>query len=187
MGVVNTPDLFAFGSTARTINAAGVYTGLLSTIKPGQSTTNTVLPATTLPFAIKKTKLDELSKSGYVSLHTKARGTVVVSGELATNDNSDYDYISTAIIVRDVVKNIRTRLEPFIGQGLNQVTIAAAETAIEGVFESAVAAGAIENYAFTLIQGLAVNGRGTLTVPITIVPAFELREVNVSVKLAYDI
>jgi hypothetical protein len=117
----------------------------------------------------------------------KTAGTVVVSGELATSDASDYDYVSTAIIVSTVITNIRERLEPFIGKGLNQVTIAAAQTAVEAIFQQAVADGSIIKYSANVLTEPAENGRGKLRIPITIVPAFELREVTASVKLAYDI
>jgi hypothetical protein len=187
MGSVNTPNLGSFGLNARTANGAGLYAGLLSTIIAGESTTNRLIPRVSLPYTIKKTKLDELAGAGYVSFQNKTVGTVVVSGELATSDASDYDYVSTAIIVSTVIRNIRTRLEPFIGKGLNQVTVAAAQTAVEAIFQDAVASGSVVKYSATVLVEPAENGRGKLRIPITIVPAFELREVNTSVKLAYDI
>lgn len=188
MGAINTPEVVSAGSSAQIgVNGAAMYCGLLSTITAGNSTTNEVLPRVGLPYTIKKTKLNELSKVGFVSFQSKTRGVVVVSGELATADASDYDYVSTSIIVRSIISAIRERLEPYIGKGLTQVTIAAANTAVENIFQDAVSSGAINKYAFSVLEEVAVNGRGTLRIPITIVPAFELREVNVSLKLAYDI
>jgi hypothetical protein len=187
MGTINTPNIASFGLTASTENGASIYAGLLSTVIAGESTTNRVLPRVSIPYTIKKTKLDELAGAGYVSFQAKTAGTVVVSGELATSDASDYDYVSTAIIVSTVITNIRERLEPFIGKGLNQVTIAAAQTAVEAIFQQAVADGSIIKYSANVLTEPAENGRGKLRIPITIVPAFELREVTASVKLAYDI
>lgn len=187
MGIGLTPDNPTIGTSLGQTNAAALYSGILSTILPGESTTNRVVPRISLPFTIKKTKLDDLTFAGYVSLAARARGTVIVSGELATSDNSDYDYVSTAIIVADTVRKIRTRLEPFIGKGLNQVTIAAADTAVESIFQEGVASGAIIKYAYQVLSDPQERGRGQLRVPITIVPAFELRQVSVPIKLAYDI
>jgi hypothetical protein len=187
MGIAVTPNNTTLGTALNQVNAAALYTGLLSGVTPGNSTTNVVIPYIGIPFVIKKTKLDELTYAGYVSLAERTRGTTVVSGELATSDNSDYDYVSTAIIVADIVKSIRERLEPFLGKGLNQITIAAAETAVEGVFQEAVAEGAVVKYAFQVLSDPIERGKGQMRVPITIVPAFELREVTVPIKLAYDI
>lgn len=184
MGAVTTPNSASLGTASRLVNSAAIYAGLLSTITAGNSTTNQLMPRLTLPFTVKKTKLDELTFAGYVSLTEQTRGVVVVSGELATNDSSDYDYVSTAIIVGTAIRRIRERLQPFLGKGITQTMLAAADTGVESVFQALVEEGAIENFGFTIIPDRAQN---SLTVPITIVPAFELREVNISLKLAYEI
>lgn len=49
-------------------------------------------------------------------MQTKTRGVTVVSGELASSINSDYDYVFTSIAVSDVVSSIREVVEPFIGK-----------------------------------------------------------------------
>lgn len=182
--VVTTPTSGVLGTNGSRINAAAIYAGLLTTISAGNSTTNSLVSRVSLPFSLKKTKLDELSYAGYVSFTEQVRGTVVVSGELATSEDSDYDYVSTAIIVGTLVRRIRERLQPFLGKGITQTMLAAADTGVESVFQTAVEEGAIENYAFSILPDRTSN---SLTVPITIVPAFELREVNVSIKLAYEI
>ncbi|MDB4533399.1 hypothetical protein N9242_00905 [Vicingaceae bacterium] len=187
MGIGSVAENSSRGTSQGTPNAAGLYVGLLSTINPGQSTTNRVLPFAGTPFSLKKSKLDELSYAGYVSLTSKARGTVVVSGELPTGAGSDYDYVSTSIIIGGVVREIRDRLDPFIGNGLNQITIAAANTAVEAILQEYVTAGAVVKYAFQVLTEPGAKGQGVMRVPLTIVPAFELREISVSIKLAYDI
>jgi hypothetical protein len=184
---VITPNSGSLGSVAQQINGVGIYAGLLSTVEAGDSTTNKLLNRVSLPFSVKKTKLDELSLVGYVSYQTKAVGTTVVSGELPTSANSDYDYISTSIIVQTLIRRIRERLEPFLGKGLNQITIAAADTAVEGIFEDAAKSGWIVKYLYKVLTLPGAKGRGRLQIPMTIVPAFELREINTSLKLAYDI
>ena len=186
-GFVVTPHNPTLGTTLRQENAAGMYTGLLSTISPGESTTNRVLPRVRIPFTLKKTKLDDLAYAGYVSVAQRTRGVVVVSGDLATSDKSDYDYVSTAIIIGDIIKRIRDRLDPFLGQGLNDILLAAADTAVEGVFQASVATGAVVTYQYQVISDPAERGKGEIRVPFTIVPAFELRQVTVTAKLAYEI
>ena len=113
----------------------------------------------------------------------KDRGVVCVSGELATNPNSDYDYISTSIIVRNITNSLRSRLDGFIGKGIDEVRLAAMQTAIDTVFQEAVRAGMIKKYIARVIP-TSVFG---VTIPYTIVPVFELRDINNIVKLSYDI
>lgn len=185
--VVTTPNIASLGSSAAVVNGAGIYAGLITTIVAGNSTTNEIVPRVSLPFTIKKVKLDELSGAGYVTFQDKTRGVVVVSGELATGPASDYDYISTAIIVGSMMNRIRTRLEPYIGKGLTEVQVAAMQTAVEAEFQDAVSEGAVVKY-YAQVTVLPVqNGAGRVSVPFTIVPPFELREIDASVKLAYDI
>ncbi len=185
--VVTTPNIASLGSSSGIVNGAGVYAGLVTNVVIGNSTTNEVLPRVSLPFTIKKQKLDELSGAGYVTFQEKTRGVVVVSGELATGPASDYDYISTAMIIGSMMNRIRTRLEPYIGKGLTEVQVAAMQTAVEAEFQDAVSENAVVKY-YAQVTVLPVqNGAGRVSVPFTIVPPFELREVNASVKLAYDI
>ena len=185
--VINTGVSAALGTDGRNTNAAAVYAGLLTTVNPGDSTTNVIVPRIALPFDVKKTKLDELAGAGYVMFQQKTRGVTVVSGEVATNINSDYDYISTTIIVADVIETIRGVADPYIGRGLTEATTAALNTAIESALQAKVSQGSVVKYGFSVITNMTVNGKGSLSIPITIVPPFELREVNVAMKLALDI
>lgn len=183
-GVVVTPNSGSLGSIAALVNGGAIYTGLISTIRPGNSTTNELVSSVALPFTIKKTKLDELTFAGFVTFAQTTRGVVVVSGDLATAPASDYDYISTSIIVGSLVKNIRDRLQPYIGKGINTITLSAMETAVEDILQKAAEDGAIVNYKFSVIPGANVY---SLKVPLKIVPVFELREVSVPIALSYDI
>ena len=108
---------------------------------------------------------------------------MVASGELATNANSDYDYISTAIIIRNITNDIRVRLDPYIGKGIDEVKLAAMQTAVDGVMQKAVRDGLIKKYVARVIP---TNTFG-VTIPYTIVPVFELRDINNVVKLSYDV
>ena len=185
--VVNMPNFSGFGSSARTTSGAAIYCALLQNVEAGNSTTNTLVPGVTLPFVIKKNKLDDMANAGYVTFVTKPAGVTVTSGEVPTSDASDYQYISTTIIVGDIARKLRARINPFLGKGLNDVTLAAMNTATESVFQEAVESGAIRKYDFNIVQMATVKGVGRVAIPSTIVPAFELRKVDSSIKLAYDI
>ena len=185
--VVNMPNFSGFGSSARTTSGAAIYSAILQNVQAGDSTTNRLIPGVTLPFVVKKNKLDDMANAGYVTFITKPAGVTVTSGEVPTWDGSDYQYISTTVIVGDIARKLRARINPFLGKGLNDITLAAMNTAVEQVFLDAVESGAIRKFDFNIIQLPTVKGVGRVAIPSTIVPAFELRKVDSSIKLAYDI
>ena len=185
--VVSTPRSPILGLTARSVNAAAIYLGVLTNVQAGDSTTNRTIAGVTLPFLLKKTKVNEIASKGYVAFLDKGTSVVCASGELPTGPLSDYDYISTSITVADVTNRIRVRLDPFLGKGLGPVQLAAMQTIVDAEFLVSVTAGAILKYSAQVILQSVVNGKGRVRIPYVVVPAFELREVNQSLVLAYDI
>ena len=185
--VVSTPRSPILGLTARSVNAAAIYLGVLTNVQAGDSTTNRTIAGVTLPFLLKKTKVNEIAGKGYVAFLDKGTAVVCASGELPTGPLSDYDYISTSITIADVTNRIRVRLDPFLGKGLGPVQLAAMQTIVDAEFLKSVDTGAILKYSAQVILQSVVNGKGRVRIPYVVVPAFELREVNQSLVLAYDI
>jgi len=165
---------------ASVVSAAAAYSGLITQVQPGDSTTNIVIPGVTPLFKLKADKIQALSNAGYVVFEQKTKGLTVYSGDLATNDNSDYDYISTAIAITHVLKNLRNVIDPYIGRGLSAALLAALYNAIDVELKAAVTNGYINGYSFNLL-GSDVN---TLRLPLSIQPKHELRTVNITVSLA---
>lgn len=185
--VIVTPSYSSAGSNTIVTNGAAVYAGLITTVNAAASTTNMLVPRISLPGEIKKLKLDQLSGAGYVFFRTVNNSVRVVSDELATTTNSDYRLLSTTIAVAEASNAVRNAVQPFIGRGLTEATLAAVDVAIEGALQRLVEQGHIVKYLHVVNQRPIVNGRASLDVALTIVPAFELREVNVAVKLAIEI
>lgn len=185
--VIVTPAYAAAGTVASITNAAGVYAGMLTTVQPGNSTTNTVIPRIGLPFEVKKTKLDQLTGAGYVMFKTAGDATRVVSGVIATHPDSDYQYVSTSIIISEVINRIRDVGIPFIGRGLTDATFAALDVAIESELQKLAEQNVIVKYRHAIIQRPVTNGRAVLDIALTILPPFELQEINVAIKLASEL
>ncbi len=185
--VVATPRSPILGLTARSVNAAAIYLGALTNVLPGDSTTNRTIEGVSLPFDLKKTKVNQIAGAGYVAFMNQDDKVVCASGELPTGPYSDYDYISTSITIADVTNRIRVRINPFLGKGLGPVQLAAMQTIVDAEFLKSVDAGAILKYSAQVILQSVVNGKGRVRIPYVVVPAFELREVNQSLVLAYDI
>ena len=163
-------------------NSSGAchYLGLIGSTVVGNSTTNRLVPNVSLPFTIKKTKLDELTGKGYVTFVSKTDGVRVVSGELATSDNSDYQYVSTALIVQDIVTKVRQAGDSYIGKGLTQVMLNALRTSIDTIIRAATSEQLIESSNYTV----TVTGIGKISIPMSIKTTNELREIYIPISLS---
>lgn len=166
------------GATTR--SGAAAYAGLLTQVKPGDSTTNIVIPGVSPVFKLKANRIQELSEAGYVAFEEKTKGLTVYSGDLATSDDSDFDYVSTAISLTYVLKGLRNVIDPYIGKGISASLMAALYNAIDIQLKSAITQGYINGANFNLIGSDA----NSLRLPLSIQPKHELRTVNVIVSLA---
>jgi len=172
-------DLYtSAGATTR--SGAAAYAGLLTQVSPGDSTTNIVIPGVTPIFKLKANKIQALSDSGYVVFEEKTKGLTVYSGDLATSDASDFDYVSTAIAITHVLKSLRDIIDPYIGKGISATMMAALYNAIDVNLKAAVTLGYINGYSFNLLGSDA----NSLKLPLSIQPKHELRHVNIVVSLA---
>lgn len=160
-------------------SSAAAYSGLVTTIEPGNSTTNQVLPGVVALFKLKPGQIKALSSAGYVALEEKAKGLTVYSGDLATQSESDFDYVSSAIAVAYTLKRLRDVVEPYIGRGLSQTLMAALYNAIDQELKSAISAGYINGFHFNLISQTA----NELALPIQLQAKDELRAINMTLSL----
>ena len=166
--------------TGKVVSGAAHYLGMIGATNVGDSTTNRLVPGVTLPYAVKKSKLNELTGAGYVTFITKTDGVRVVSGELATSSASDYQYVSTSLIIQSIVGKIRSAADAYIGKGMTQVLIQSLKTNIDSILRAEAAALTIEGSTFDV----KVSGPGQITIPLTLVPAFELRQIYIPISLS---
>ena len=172
-------DLYtSAGATTR--SGAAAYAGLLTQVAPGDSTTNIIIPGVTPIFKLKANRIQSLSDAGYVVFEEKTKGLTVYSGDLATSDASDFDYVSTAIAITHVLKSLRDIVDPYIGKGISATMMAALYNAIDVNLKAAVTLGYINGYSFNLLGSDA----NSLKLPLSIQPKHELRHVNIVVSLA---
>lgn len=171
VGAVSTPVLVT--------SAAATYGGLVSTLAPGDSTTNMVVPNMFAAFNIKEGKRKALAKNGYVVFLDKPKGLCVYSGDVATRDNSDYDFISTANTVAAISRLIKDTVDPYIGKGTDYILITALHTALVSALGNAQRQGWMNSYDFRIRR----DGPNSILIPFKIEAKDELREVNSLVRL----
>ena len=160
-------------------SAAATYGGLVSTLAPGDSTTNMLVPNMFTSFNIKEGKRRALAKNGYVVFLDKPKGLSVYSGDVATRDNSDYDFISTANTVAAISRLIKDTVDPYIGKGTDYILIAALHTALVSALGNAQRQGWMNSYNFRIRR----DGPNSILIPFKIEAKDELREVNSLVRL----
>lgn len=163
-------------------SGAAAYAGLVANVGPGDSTTNKSISSLFLAFDIKESKRKELAKAGYVVFQDKPKGLTVYSGDLATRENSDFDYISTAIAIAETTKLITEISDPFIGRGLDIITRVALETQLTTAMSNAQKEGWFISYKFDIRR----EGPNELLIPYMIQTKDELRKITHLVRLTRD-
>ena len=171
VGIVTNASLSASG-------AAG-YAGLVAKLGPGQSTTNQAINNMFLTSDLKEYQRRALSSAGYVVFMDKPKGLTVYSGDVATRENSDFDYISTAITIAETSRLITETTDPYIGQGIDIVTLAALQTALTTALANAQREGWFISYNFKIRR----SGYNTLLIPFVIEAKDELRQISNVVRL----
>lgn len=159
--------------------SSAAYAGLVTNIEIGDSTTNVVLPNVSAILKFKPGRIQQLAEAGFVVLENKNKGLTVYSGELATQEVSDYDYISTALAVTFVINRLKLVTDPYIGRGLSSTLMAALYNAIDVELKAAINQGYINGYSFNLIG----DGPHNLKLPLSLQAKEELRTISVVLSL----
>ena len=171
-------------STSYKTTGAPYYAGFYSGLAGNSAPTNKVIDGLRLPFRISIAKLDDLAGYRYVMFQDKAKGNVVSDAPTAARPDSDYQRLSTVRIVKSCVDAIRAVSDPFIGEPITGARLAALETAIDNVLLKLQKAEYLQRYAVKITSTAQQRVRGEADCELTLVPAFELRQLTVNVSLA---
>lgn len=170
-------------------SGAAAYAGLIASLDPHSGTTNKPVPGLTFSRRLSLTQADAINANRIVTMLERTRGFVIVQGHTGAYRVSDYvrsDYtqLTTVRITQAAIDQIRLATEPYIGEALNGANLNAMRQAVDSGLRNMKLAGALNRYEFNIISTPDQQVLGQATVDLTIVPAFELVRVNVSVKLA---
>jgi hypothetical protein len=177
--LVNPSQKVAYSATG-----ASSYAGLLSTLRASSAATNKTIPNVQLPFRLNTSKVDALSGLRYVHFFQKPKGIVVADAPTAARPLSDYSRRSTMEIVKATLDSVRQLGEPFLGEGINNAQIAALETAVGQGLSELVKGGVLVRFDLKVTATALQRVRGEVNIELVLVPAFELRQINVTVALA---
>lgn len=170
-------------------NGAAAYAGLIASLVPHSGTTNKSIPGIVGARKLSLTQVQYLTDFRMVTLLDRPRGFVVVKGvtgafKVDDYTKSDFTQLTTGRITQSAIDVVRNAADPYIGEAMNPATMNAMREAIETGLRGMKLAGALNRYEFNILASPDQQALGIATVDLTIVPAFELTQVNVSVKLA---
>lgn len=173
------------------VNGATHYAALISTLDKKSAPTNkNVKGVKAIRFDYSLRQLSVLTAKKMVTFRMKDSTNLVVTDGVTTapsiviggtNRDSDYARLSTLRITQLAITVVREAVEPFIGEANEMPQYNALNTAIKSALEKIREAGAIQGYNFTVSN---ISSRlDQATIVLEIVPAFEMRRVEVQVNL----
>ncbi|NDA78709.1 MAG: hypothetical protein EBY07_13165, partial [Actinobacteria bacterium] len=107
---------------------------------------------------------------------------------LLRNDaRSDYVRLSTVRIVQAAVDLIRSVANKYIGEPNNAPQMNALDSEIDQLLLSMKGSGALNSYSFSISSTPDQRVLGQLDINLTLVPAFEIQEINLVVSLSKEL
>ncbi len=174
-----------YSSTTYPAAFAASYGGFYVNRSPSSAPTNKSVSNASILFKFGLQTLDDLAGTGYTVLRQKTTGLVIADAPTASMPTSDWNRLSTVRIVKAVIDGVRAAVDRFLGEGMSDATRANMKQSIENVLMAAKKAGFLQNYlAFDIIQTPDMEVAGQATVNLTLIPAFELRQVTFSISLS---
>lgn len=171
-------------TSAYVSTGAATYGGFYSKLPANSSPANKLIDGIRLPFRISISKLDILAGAKYVTFHSKPKGYVISDAPTAARAESDYRRLTTVRIVKAVVDDIRSASDAFLGEPMSALQLAALETRVDEVLAKKVKEQYLNRYDKRLSATPSQKVLGQAVLELTLVPAFELRQIYVVVSLA---
>lgn len=169
-------------------DGAAAYAGLIASLRPHHSPSNKVIPGVQIIRNLSIGQADRLSQKRFVVFQNKAKGVSVVDAmtgayNISTTARSDFVRLSTMRITLEAIERIRSVADPFLGEPHNGISENALRTEIDQVLLKFQTEGALTRYGFELVSTPDMRVLGQARVNLTLVPAFEFRDININVGL----
>lgn len=178
------------GSTrTQWLSGATHYAALVNSLAVQHAPTNQPLPGVNaLRYDMSPSQLNHLVGNKYVTFRAKNNRIVVVDG-VTTAPNvyvgqdivySDFTRLSTLRCMNYLVSAIRSTVDPFIGRPNEFPLYNAMNTEIKNTIDIAISRGVIQDAAYSIELGERLDAA---KINMTVLPQFELREINISIGL----
>ena len=165
-----------------TIEAA--YCGLVSSLAANVSTTNKAIPGVvgvTKPMSANHSAA--IARKHYVTLRQKTNNYVVADGITAASSDSYFTRLTTTRITNEVIQQVRAVSEPYIGEPNTVEKRNALEGQINEILSLLQQDGMIQAFKMQLLTTTQDIIDGNIKIALSIVPAFEIRRINLVISL----
>jgi hypothetical protein len=164
---------------------AATYGGFYLELPPASAPTNKSVSGASIVYTLTLQTINDLTGYGYVTLRPKRGGVSITDAPTASMPNSDWRRLSTVRIVKTIVDQCRTVLDPYIGEGTGSSARASMDTAVEGILIQAKRDKYLQDFKeFGVLQTPQQEVEGTADLELTLIPAYELRQINITVSLS---
>lgn len=176
----------AFDRTGRgyIVTAAPTYIGYASALDEQSAPTNKVIRGVQRVFGVSARQVDSLAGAGFVHIYEKPKGLTISDAPTGARPQSDYRRLTTMRIAKRTVGAVRVAADPFLGESFDAARKAALTTAIEQALDRLVSSGYIQRYVVDIRQTMRQMVIGEADCELTLVPAWELRRITLTVALA---
>jgi hypothetical protein len=182
----------SLANTSMNSSGAAGYAGLITSLAPQSSTTNKQV-AGLLPLKLlSSSQANNLTGIRHVTLYTRSTGFTVASGLTGAHNvsryvRSDYTRLSTLRITQSAVDLIRAIASKYIGEPNNAPQMNALDAEIDQILLSMKGQGALNSYSFSITSTPDQRVLGELDINLTLVPAFEITTINLTVSLSKEL
>lgn len=196
VGTQTTKTALTYGAsltnTSMNTGGAAAYAGLINTLAPQSATTNKQVTGLLPLKLLSRSQANNLTGIRHVTMYSKSTGFTVASGVTGAHNvtryvRSDYTRLSTMRIVHATVDAIRTIANKYIGEPNNAPQLNALDAEIEQVLLSMKSQGALVSHSFSISSTPDQRVLGELDINLTLVPAFEITTINLTVSLSKEL
>lgn len=196
VGTIVRPLALALGSspanTSRNTSGGAAYAGKILSLAPQSSTTNKSIDGLTPMKSLSAKQANELTGMRHVTMYSRTRGLVVAKGitgayNVSKYVRSDYVNLTTVRIVSAVVDLIRAAGDKYIGEPNNAPQINAFDTEVGEILRSMKSSGALNGADYSISASPDERVIGLLNVNLTLVPAFEIQDIQLTVSLKKEL
>jgi hypothetical protein len=179
-------------NTSMNVDGSASYAGLINSLAPQSSTTNKAVSGVVQLKLLSYGQANDLTGMRHVTMFSRTTGLTVASGVTGAHNvsayvRSDYVRLSTLRITIAAVDLIRAVGSKFIGEPNNAPQMNAMDAEIDQVLLSMKGQGALNSYSFSITSTPDQRVLGQLDINLTLVPAFEITEINLVVSLSSEL
>lgn len=167
------------------------YAGLVNSLAPQSSTTNKLVSGLRSVKLLSARQANDLSGMRHVTMYSRSKGFVVGAGntgayKVTNYIRSDYVNLTTVRIVHAVVDTIRAIAEKYLGEPNNAPQLNALDNEVDQVLNTFKGSGALNSADYSISSTPDQRVLGIVEINLTLVPAFEIRTINLTVSLSKD-